>query len=161
MDSATVNTNISKVQNILLSNSCTTCLLSSPWVLFVCCIWMCYVYLVMHLHILNIYMCVWDITLLLFINMFTSCIHACKNVCRSFHVPVCGIYRFGWMCGGVAPVPAGLSKYLGLIQVQLQSRVSALFRWDILLWWVNQCLVCADALPMTKIISFQKWKFRH
>jgi len=65
----------------------------------------------------------------------------CKFVCWSFHVPVCGIYRSGRVCGGVAPVPAGLWKHLGLIQVQLQSRVSALFRQDILLWWVNQCLV--------------------
>jgi len=32
----------------------------------------------------------------------------CKFVCWSFHVPVCGIYRSGRVCGGVAPVPAGL-----------------------------------------------------
>ncbi len=154
MDSVTVNINVSKVRNILLSNSCTfpTSLLSSPWwAMFVYCMWMC-MFTWSCICIYWIYTCVWDITLLLFINMSTSCIHACKNACRSFHVPVCVFYRFGWMCGGVAPVPAGLSKYLGLVQVQLQSRVSALFRRDILLWWVNQCLVCADALPITKII---------
>lgn len=66
----------------------------------------------MHLHILNIYIPLHQYV----------CIHAfmlvrmCAGV---FHVPICGIFRFGRMCGGVAPVPARLSKYLGLLQVQL------------------------------------------
>lgn len=53
MDNATVNTSVSKVQNILLFNSCTTSLLSSPWQVMVVyvnvyvywsCICICWIY---------------------------------------------------------------------------------------------------------------------